>query len=114
LITNETHFDLDAKIREYVLSQKRTTIANQNLQEMKSQNKSKSLYIIGDVSYYTRTSLIFYNNETKAISNIVVKDVKSTKSKRELNVIDDEFEIKLANRTQRRSKMSISKYVIRQ
>lgn len=90
-----SHFDLDAKIREYVLKQKKTTIANKNLQEMKSQNKSKSLYMIDNVSYYTRTSLIFYNDKTKTISNIVIKDAKSTKSKRKLNVTNNKFEIKL-------------------
>jgi len=50
----------------------------------------------GGVSYYTCTFFIFYNDETKAISNIVVKDARSTKSKRELNATDNEFEIKLA------------------
>jgi len=51
--------------------------------------------MIDNVSYYTRTSLIFYNDETKTISNIVIKDAKSTKSKRKLNVTNNKFEIKL-------------------
>ncbi len=95
-MTDEAHFDLDAEIREYVLRQKGTTIMNENLQEMKPQNKSKPLHMADGVSYYTRTPLIFYNDETKAISNITIKDARSTKPKRELNAMDDDFEIKLA------------------
>jgi len=95
-MTNETHFDLDAEIREYMLRQRKTAIINENLQEMTSQNKSKSLHMVDDVSYYTRTSFIFYNDETKVIPNITIKDARSTKPKRKLNAIDDEFEIKLA------------------
>ncbi len=96
LITNETHFDPNVEIREYVLRQKGTTIAKENLQEMTSQNKSKPLYMASNVSYYTRTSLIFYNDKTKAISDIVIKDARPTKSKQELNATNDKFEIKLA------------------
>jgi len=95
-MTNETHFDLDAEIRQYVLRQKRTTIANKNLQEIKSQNKSKFLYMVGDISYYTRTSLIFYSDETKIILDIVIKDVRFTKLKRESSDTHDQYETHLA------------------
>lgn len=95
-MTNETHFDPDAEIREYVLRQKSTATADENLQEMTPKNKSKPLHMAGGVSYYTRIDLIFYNDETEAISDIVVKDARPTKPKRELNATDEEFEIKLA------------------
>ncbi len=96
LITNKAHFDFDAKIREYVLRQRGTTIANKNLQKITPKNKSKLLYIIGDVFYYTRTSLIFYNNKTKIISNIVIKDAKSTKLEQEANDTYDQYKTRLA------------------
>ncbi len=66
------------------------------MQEIILKNKSKSLYIIGDVSYYTRMSLILYNNKIEAISNIVVKDARSTKSKQEFNATNNKFKFKLA------------------
>jgi len=95
LITNKAHFDPDAEIREYILKQKRTTIADKNLQEMTPKNKSKPLHIADGVSYYTRTSLIFYNNKTKTISNIVVKDARSTKLKQESNNTHDQYKTRL-------------------
>jgi hypothetical protein len=58
---------------------------------MKLQNKSKSLYIIDSISYYTCTSLIFYNNKLKVISNIVINDARSIKLKQELNIINNKF-----------------------
>ncbi len=85
LITNKAHFDLNIEIQEYVLRQKGTIIANKNLQEITSKNKSKLLHIIDNVFYYTRTSLILYNNKIKTILDIVVRDVRSTKSKQEAN-----------------------------
>jgi len=92
---DETHFDSNAEIREYVLRRKKTVIANKNLQEIKSKNKSKSLHIIDDVFYYTRTSLIFYNDEIETILDIVIKDARSAKSKRESNDTHDQYETRL-------------------
>lgn len=63
---------------------------------MTLQNKSKSLHIVDDVFYYMRMNLIFYNNETKTILDIVIKDARSNKLKRKLNAIDDKFKLKLA------------------
>jgi len=91
LIIDNIYFNLNIEIQEYILKWKRTTIANNDLQEIKLQNKSKSLYIIDSISYYTCTSLIFYNNKSKVISNIVIKDARSIKLKQELNIIDNKF-----------------------
>jgi len=52
--------------------------------------------MVNDVSYYTRTSLIFYNDEIKTISNIVIKNVRSTKSKRESSDTYDQYKTRLA------------------
>ena len=68
-----------------MLRQKKTITIDKNLQEIKFKNKSKALYIVDNVSYYTRTPLIFYNDEIEIISNIVIKDARLTKSKRESN-----------------------------
>jgi len=52
--------------------------------------------MVGDISYYTRTSLIFYSDETKIILDIVIKDVRFTKLKRESSDTHDQYETHLA------------------
>ncbi len=95
MIINKTYTNLDAKIQEYILKRKKIVIANKNLQ-ITLKNKSKSLYIVSDIFYYIRISLIFYNNKTETISNIIIKDARSTRLKQELNTIDNKFKFKLA------------------
>ncbi len=72
---------------------------------MRPKNKSKPLYIVGGVFYYTRTSLIFYNDETEAILDIVVKDARPTKPKRESNDTHDQYEARLAKWDAKEAKM---------
>lgn len=60
-------------------------IANKNLLEIISKNKSKLLYIASNVFYYLYISLIFYNNKTKIILDIVIEDIRSIKLKQEVN-----------------------------